>query len=226
MSKPLEREQARVLRAGGMSVKDIARQLGVSKSSISVWVRDIPLSDAQQAALQEKHRQYEATLKGSQANREKGLRQRLTFQQEGRARAREGDTLHLAGCMLYWAEGAKDRTSLRIVNSDPDMLAFFCRFLREALSVPDEKMTVRVICYTNNGISVDEIETYWLTLLGLPRECLRRTIVNQQPKSSRQRGRKLMYGVCVLYVHSTHLVQHFYGAIQEYAGIDKPAWIL
>ncbi|MCA9419299.1 MAG: helix-turn-helix domain-containing protein, partial [Candidatus Omnitrophica bacterium] len=35
------REQARQLRQNGISVREISRTLGVSKGSVSVWVRDI-----------------------------------------------------------------------------------------------------------------------------------------------------------------------------------------
>jgi transposase-like protein len=41
-AKDWERSEARRLRAAGLSVGRIARQLGVAKSSVSVWVRDIP----------------------------------------------------------------------------------------------------------------------------------------------------------------------------------------
>jgi len=205
-----------------MSVKDIASQLGVTKSSVSVWVRDIELSDEQNAILKDKYHHYEAKIRGSRANYEKALRQRLTYQQEGRAKATEGDPMHLAGCMLYWAEGTKTRTSLKLANSDPDMISFFAKFLRESLHVSDEKININIACYTNNGVSVGEIENYWLSLLTLQRPCLKKTIVNTPPISSKQRGRKLLYGVCTLSVYSTQLVQHVLGAIQEYIGIDKP----
>lgn len=165
-------------------------------------------------------------MQGSRANHDRGLAQRLAYQQEGRAKAREGDALHLAGCMLYWAEGAKSRGSLELVNSDADMLVFFMRFLRESLVIPESKFIARVICYTNNGISQRDIEDYWTEKLNLPRTALRKTIVNIQPTSSKRRGRKLLYGVCVLSVHSVQAVQHVYGAIQEYVGIDKPEWVL
>jgi hypothetical protein len=46
------------------------------------------------------------------------------------------------------------------------------------------------------------------------------------PTSSSGRARnKLPYGVCTLRVHSTWMVQHIYGAIQEYGGFDEPAWL-
>jgi hypothetical protein len=105
------------------------------------------------------------------------------------------------------------------------MILFFARFLREALGVRNDDMVLHIHCYTNNGISLEEIEQYWLDLLTLPRTSLRKSTVNIQPSSSKQKGRKLIYGVCDLSVYQTRLVQHVYGAIQEYAGIDKPEWL-
>ena len=49
--KPREREAARERRGQGAVIKAIARELGVSTSSVSRWVRDIELSPAQRAAL-------------------------------------------------------------------------------------------------------------------------------------------------------------------------------
>jgi uncharacterized protein YjcR len=39
-----EQDQARELRAQSMTLQDIADQLGVSKSSVSLWVRDVPFT--------------------------------------------------------------------------------------------------------------------------------------------------------------------------------------
>jgi hypothetical protein len=35
----------------------------------------------------------------------------------------------------------------------------------------------------------------------------------------------LPYGTGRLSVHSTDVIQSIYGAIQEYAGIDRPEWL-
>src|SRR5215831_17081502 len=42
--KTLEQAEARELRAGGMTLAGIATKLGVSKSSVSLWVRDAPFT--------------------------------------------------------------------------------------------------------------------------------------------------------------------------------------
>jgi len=55
--------------------------------------------------------------------------ERRAYQREGRRRAKQGDPLHEAGCMLYWAEGTKDRNVLKLANSDVNLVRFFHRFL-------------------------------------------------------------------------------------------------
>jgi transposase len=39
-----EQERARALRAEGHTLADIAAKLGVAKSSVSLWVRDVPFT--------------------------------------------------------------------------------------------------------------------------------------------------------------------------------------
>jgi hypothetical protein len=81
--------------------------------------------------------------------------------------------------------------------------------------------------YTGNGLTLREIEDYWLEALKLPRAALREHILNHTPTSSSGKKRnRLPYGVCsIRLLKSTRLVQHVYGAIQEYAGFDEPRWL-
>jgi transposase-like protein len=220
------REQARSLRHQGYSIKQICQQLGVAKSSVSLWVRDIPLTEAQLADLKQRHPIFHGQYAGSQAIAAKHRALREQYQQEGRIKAREGDLLHQAGCMLYWGEGAKARNMLTLCNSDPDMIRFYMRFVRHTFTPDLEKFAVHISCYLGNGFSQDQVEQYWLELLELPATCLGKTSVNSQPISSQQKGRKLLYGVCTVRISSTRMVQHVLGAIQEYIGIDKPEWLL
>ena len=128
--------------------------------------------------------------------------------------------------MLYWAEGDKSRNTVKFSNSDPRMLVVFRRFLTEALAVEIDEILMSLNVYTNNGLSIEEIEVYWLDLLELPRSSVRKHMVNHMPTSISGRAKnRLRYGVCTLRVHSTWIVQHIYGAIQEYGGFEEPAWL-
>jgi hypothetical protein len=128
--------------------------------------------------------------------------------------------------MLYWAEGARTRNALRFTNSDPQMIRFFVRFLREAFGVRSEKITVTCNLFADHEERQREIEQFWLDLLGLPTECLRTSAVNRYSRySKKKRKNKLPYGTCRICVHSTEIVQAIYGSIQEFAGFDRPEWI-
>jgi hypothetical protein len=128
--------------------------------------------------------------------------------------------------MLYWAEGGKARNAIRFTNSDPHMLRFFREFLVDALRIQPEDIQLSINVYTNNGMSIEEIERYWLDWLALPKSCVRGHMLDHMPTSSSGRAKsKLPYGVVRLSVHRTSMVQHIYGAIQEYGGFDEPSWL-
>jgi transcriptional regulator with XRE-family HTH domain len=223
--KAQERTEARRLRRAGWSVKAIAREVGVSVSSVSRWVRDIELTPDQRAALAAVDPSVVGHPAGAIARRAYALEQRRVWQEEGRAMARRGDPLHRAGCFLYWAEGTKSRNVAALTNADADLLRVFRRFLAECYDVPDERLAFSVNCFLGNGLSLEEIEAYWLETLELPATCLRASIVNRPSSASRRRGRTLVYGTGRLSVASTAVVQSIYGAIQEYAMLDRPEWL-
>jgi hypothetical protein len=125
------------------------------------------------------------------------------------------------------AEGSKARNSVVFANSDVEMMRFFWGFLRECFGVEAARASLRLNVYTGNGLTLEQIEEHWLAVLDLPRSSLLKPTVNHFPTSSSgKKKNKLPYGVCGLRVsRSTDIVQHIYGAIQEYAGFDEPRWL-
>src|SRR3954451_10093112 len=109
-AKPLERADARRLRSEGMPYKRIAKILGVSPASAFAWTSDIVLTPEQIAANLRGPRgpqNAEAQRQRAAAWSRRCRGRRIEYQQEGRARTRTRDPLHVACCMLYWAEGKK-----------------------------------------------------------------------------------------------------------------------
>jgi hypothetical protein len=219
MTKYAEHLLARDLRRSGMPYKRIAARIGVSAASVHAWTKDIELTDEQKSFNLRGPRgpqNPELVRRRAESWAARCRSARLASQEDGRRAAREGDPLHQAGCMLYWAEGAKRRNTIQFTNSDPHMLAFFRRFLVEAMAIEFDEIAMSINVYTKNGMAIEEIERYWPTYWSFPRA----------PSGSSGRARnKLPYGVVTLNVHSTWMVQHIYGAIQEYAGFDEPAWL-
>ena len=208
-----------------MALGVIAARLGVAKSSVSLWTRGIELTEEQHARLREANPIHNQQLRGQEGRRASARAVRLAAQAAGRAQARAGDPLHRLGCMLDWAEGTKSRNRVAFCNTDAEMHRAFLRFLRECLCVTDEQITLRVNCHLNNGLSLAEIEAWWLSQLALPRSCVRAATVDRPSSASRWRRNVHVYGTASLYVHSTHLVQSIYGAIQESGGFERPEWL-
>jgi hypothetical protein len=225
--KTTERELTRRLRGDhGLPVKEIARVVGVSVSSVSLWVRDIRLTPEQEAALDARNPVRSGQRRGTLNNSRRCRSARAAAQAHGREVARQGDPLHIKGCMLYWAEGAKRRNSVTLTNADAALVDVFVRFLRTCYGVTDDKVTLSVNCFLANGFTLDAIQDWWLERLDLPASCLRAPAVNRLSSASKRlKGHILPYGTARVAVHSTFIVQSIYGAIQEYARIDRPEWL-
>jgi hypothetical protein len=150
----------------------------------------------------------------------------MLHQERGRLLAHARDASYAAGCSLYWAEGEKARNSVRLVNSDPEMLVYFIAFLRHHFDVPDDRLRVRCNLFADHQVRQREVEDYWLERLKLTRASLRKSTVNRYSKySQKKRTNKLAYGTCDLVVNSTEIVQTIYGSIQELGGFDRPEWL-
>lgn len=212
------------MRRQGASIKEIAAAVSASQSSVSGWVDDIELTADQRAQLDERVRANGGRVDAYRARSASAREQRQTAQKDGRERAGAADPLHLAGCMLYWAEGTKSRNSVIFTNSDVDMMVFFMDFLRRCYGVVDDQVRLSVNCFLGNGLTLEEIQAWWLERLDLPPSCLRAT-VNRPSRASKGVRPQLAYGSARLAVGSTFIVQSIYGAIQEYVGCERPEWL-
>jgi transcriptional regulator with XRE-family HTH domain len=216
-----KKEAIRLRKEEGLSIGVIAKKLLVSKGTVSLWVRGIELTDEQKKQLEANFKGYGARTEGATSTKQRFKDKRVEWQKQGRAEANR-DWLHVAGCMLYWAEGHKrnNRTSVRFSNSELTMLKLFLRFLRECFGVLDDRVTVTVNCYTDLK-SLSEIEEYWLNGLGLPRSCLRKFQVDCRPACTQGKMKGLPYGTCRIVVCDVSIMQRIYGAIQEYGGFEN-----
>ena len=208
----------------GLSVKAIASALGVSTSSVSRWVRDIELTHPQRLALRARDRGDR--VRAGQRHTERARLRRAAWQEDGRRYARRGRVRHMAGCMLFWAEGSRSRNSVYFTNSDPAMMRLFLDFLVTEVGVRRDAVRIDLNLFADHLAEQSRIERHWLGVLDLPATCLRASTVNVYSRhSARKRLNRLPFGTCRLSVHSTQVVQHLYGAIQEYGGFERPSWL-
>lgn len=226
--KEKEREEARRLRSEeGLSVGEIAKRLGVSKGTSSRWLRDVELTESQRLRLEERARTSPGQQIASMDRKNDAQKKREECQRAGRELARDiADTDYKLFCALYWAEGDKSRWTVGMSNTDVGMLSFFVNGLKKYFGCQDDDFTVRVIAHLNNGLTVEQINDYWLKELGLPESCLGKFILKSKyyPVQNKKH-KKHIYGGCHIRIGSTDIIQKIYGSIQEIFKIERPEWL-
>jgi hypothetical protein len=181
------RDKARELRLQGWTYDQIQVELGCSKSSISLWVRDLPKPErrdpSEQAKLASRKRwEHELAVRDEARQRTK----EAAKQAIGGLSARE---LFLVGVGLYWAEGTKDkpydrRENVTFVNSDPGMIQVYLSWL-DLLRVERERLRFNVMIHEN--ADVPGAEQYWADLVGADRSTFNKTTLKKHnPKTVRK----------------------------------------
>ncbi len=184
MVKKIEREKARSLRSQGASINEISQQLSVAKSSVSVWVRDIVLSESQRHWIETKRPANIALCKQAKINRQRAQEIRDKWRLSAYDSLRVSrDPLIYAFAGLYWGEGIKNKNVVALGTSDPDMLQFFVEFIQKTMLAPTDKLALSIIIHP--GLGTQQAEDFWLTQCKLPISCLRKTTV-VVPTSSKQ----------------------------------------
>lgn len=181
------REKARELRLQGWTYDRIQVELGCSKSSISLWVRDLPKPERKRSPEEASaiaRRGWEATLRRREEERQRTKQQ--AKQAVGNLTPRE---LFLLGVGLYWAEGSKDkpydrRENVVFVNSDPGMIQVYLSWL-DILGIERERLRFNVMIHENTDVS--GAEDYWAELTGADRSAFNKTTLKRHnPKTVRK----------------------------------------
>ncbi|MFJ8310605.1 MULTISPECIES: hypothetical protein [unclassified Streptomyces] len=208
------RDRARELRTRGMTYDQIQVELGCSKSSISLWVRDLPKPDrtrTPEEASAIAKRGWEAALKRREAERQQTKRDAAS--EVGELSDRE---LFLAGVVLYWAEGAKDkpwdrRESLKFINSDPNVIKVYLKWLKLLDVTPDR---LRLHVSIHESADVEEATRFWAELTGLgPASFNKPVLKRHNPKTHRKNTGDAYRGCLAIYVRdSVDLYRRMEGA--------------
>ena len=202
--KQHEKSEAIALRKKGFSIKDIARQLNVSKGSVSIWVRETHLTIEQANTLAMKPFTAEAVEKrrATRLANEAAKRTAVILGAKNEIQEISDRELWLMGVMLYWAEGGKTQRLVRFSNGDPRMIEIMMRFFRIICAVPETKF--RGYIHIHPHLDYRKAESYWSEISGIPLEQFFKTY--RKPNASSQNKKdSLPNGVMDIYVLNTEL---------------------
>jgi hypothetical protein len=167
MSNIALREEALRLRKENKSYSQIKKELNVPKSTLSYWLRGLPLS-----------RRVINQLRGNNEMRIEKFRETMRQKQLAKLAAvfrnekrnilpLTRKELLIAGLALYWGEGSKaDIYKVALTNTDPQILKFFLFWLATMHGV--QKNQVRVALHLYNDMDIKTEIHYWSKTLGIP----------------------------------------------------------
>lgn len=180
MARKEEKNQAIKLRQQGMSYSQIKEKLSISKSTLSGWLSEMPLSKNRLDELQRNERVIEKirTAKLSKRNSRIGIVRKNVSSEIGLLSKRE---FFISGFFLYWAEGGKTtRYTASLSNTDPRMIRAFIKWLR-ILGAPMGKMYIRLHLYID--MNEDEEIEYWAKELKIPKTYFRKSYIKKSKLS-------------------------------------------
>jgi len=168
MAKPLVKKRIQVvkLRLKGRSYSQIKKELNVSKSTLSYWLRQHPLSKKQLNKLVYKNeRRIEKFRNTMRKKRESRLKQ--VYDNERRELLPLSNReLYLFGLALYWGEGLKASPSqVSFSNSDIQMIKLYLYWLTKVVGINKGKIKLRLHLYQDMDIKKET--EYWSEETGI-----------------------------------------------------------
>lgn len=206
MANNILRDEAIKMRLGGATYSQIKSGLGVSKSTLSSWLRNLTLNEEQLKKLSaNKLLSKDARIEAYINTRKKQKLERLQLVLEGQKNSMlplSERELFIAGIFLYWGEGEKRHGCISISNTDPRIVKFALYWMTEILKISKNKIRANLHLYRDMNIL--ESINYWAKELDLPRDQFRKPYI----KKSNKEGltyKSFGHGTCRLYAGNTSL---------------------
>ncbi len=213
-AKLLLQEDARALRRKGHSYAEISQVLGVSKSSISLWCRDVPI------AAHHVRRLRKMALAGAIKGRKKWADMRRVTKKEFLERVAletkkdiglltKRDRF-IAGLMLYAGEGDRSQERIGMSNTNPQIMRFMLDWWQEFLNL--DRPVFYAHLYLHVGRSEKRAKEFWAKALRVEKDQI--TYVYRPVSRSSHKKNVHEFGVCSVRTYNKALHRRLMGWVR------------
>lgn len=222
MAYPIKlREKAIFLRKKGFSLGETSERLKITKSTASLWLRDVTLDSKAKQRL--KRRQIIGQYKTQQLKRERRRELLGVYRENATKEIKlikfDKKLYKLIVSLLFWCEGVKNNQAhVGFVNSDPLMVKTFMSLLRAAFDIDESKF--RILMHLHEYHDEEKQAKFWSRVTGIPRSQFTKTYW----KPHTQKRKRDNYPGCVrIGYYSAHVARQLYACYnsfaQEYRGV-------
>lgn len=181
------KQKARYFRKQGLSYNEILKRVPVAKSTISLWCREIKLTQKQKQRIKNMHERArrKAVKKGGKIIAEKRKKEIREIKSLAKKEIKKLTKyqIKIIGAIIYWAEG--DKTSgVGISNSDPELIKFMIYWLKTIFKIS----RYRLKAYLNIHADQDEEKArkYWSRITKIPLIRFGKTYIKPQGTGHRK----------------------------------------
>src|SRR3989344_3938935 len=219
MNAQLKEEAIKLRLEQKLGYASIAKLVPVSRSTLSGWLRNYPLSDERILELRT------ANLKNNEAKIESYIRSRRLKREEKFA---DNYKKHLvvfkkiskqsrftSGLMLYLAEGSKkDDFHISIANTDASVIKFFMKWMKEFMGVPVSSFNAQLHLYPT--MDIEKEVKFWRLMLGLNKSQFYKPQIRKLQKGSFTYKESFRHGTCQIYFSSSEKKRELMSAIKAF----------
>lgn len=204
-----EHKKAILLRNEGLTYRKIKNLLGVSKGTLSAWLKFIPYTPTTET----RKRRKLASIRNAQVLHRRKLERVAKIKMDAKKDINSIplETFKLLGIIAYWCEGSKTKDSIvKFTNSDPQMIRFMVRWFQLVCKVPMDKIRIHLGLHSN--IDSNKAREFWSSVTGIPLKLFYRTSIKAS-RSGGERITKLPSGIASIVVCDTQLFYRISGWI-------------
>ena len=220
MHRELKEKAIRLRLEKHLSYGAIRKQVPVSKSTLSAWLRNFPLSRERIAELKKigwtksevKIEKFRATMrkKREKKDREEYEKYLKYFNQKLSKKA-----FFTSGLMLYLAEGAKTNNyTVSIANTDARIIKFFIKWLHNFFGVSRDKLKAFLHLYEN--MDIEKETEFWKNNLGFNNRQFYKPYITRNKKASFLYKESFRHGTCSVVFCNTITKRKIMMAIKAY----------
>lgn len=216
MKAELRERAIRLRKSERLSYSAIQKKLKVPRSTLSYWLKDLPLSDEEIRKLKkiswEKGEAARELYRNRMREKRNSEMEEIYKLQKKKVLPLTSRDLFIAGFMLYVGEGDKRNPNrVALANSDPFVIRFFIKWLIRFLKIPRKKIRIGLHLYSNMDIAKES--KFWQDTLGFGEESFYKSQVRLAETSfSYADGKR--HGTCTVYVIGSKPKREILQAIQ------------
>jgi len=195
MAKIQKHQKALELRATGKSYSDIKQVLGVSKSTLSLWLRNHPLSESKIRELRDWNQRRIENYKETRRKSREAILRSIYKEERRRINPMSSRDIFVSGLFLYWGEGGKTKIfELSMSNTNPAIIKAFIFWLRRSFGVEKNKIKIKLHLYKDMDINKET--TFWAKTLKISKRQLKKPYIKESRFSGLSYKKGFGHGTC------------------------------